>query len=168
MKRLLMSMMIAGFPVLLLNAQDGNISQIQAEARTVSRTPEGDRSHYGLWAKDLMKNWNKIKAKPRFASTEDSLRKHNEFSVLYSKAYYAYRQHDAHQTVLYGDSALLTGFDTPELFFYLADSYEQLGDDDSALKAYQQAKAKGFPAGAKALSEFKKRQKARKKALKNK
>ena len=136
-----MSMMIAGFPVLLLNAQDGNISQIQAEARTVSRTPEGDRSHYGLWAKDLMKN---------------------------SKAYYAYRQHDAHQTVLYGDSALLTGFDTPELFFYLADSYEQLGDDDSALKAYQQAKAKGFPAGAKALSEFKKRQKARKKALKNK
>ena len=53
MKRLLMSMMIAGFPVLLLNAQDGNISQIQAEARTVSRTPEGDRSHYGLWAKDF-------------------------------------------------------------------------------------------------------------------
>lgn len=150
-------MMIAGFPVLLLNAQDGNISQIQAEARTVSRTPEGDRSHYGLWAKDLMKNWNKIKAKPRFASTEDSLRKHNEFTVLYSKAYYAYRQHDAHQTVLYGDSALLTGFDTPELWFYLANSLEQLGKYDCALIAYQEAKDKGFSAGGKALSEFKKR-----------
>ncbi|MBP3756367.1 MAG: tetratricopeptide repeat protein [Prevotella sp.] len=147
-------------------AQDGNIQQIQAGARTVSRTPEGDRSHYGLWAKDMMKNWDKVKAKPRFSSPADSLQKYREFTTYYSQAYYAYRTHNADSTILYGDSALMTGFDTPELLFYMADSYEQLGDYDHALIAYQQAKAKGHPAGGKALSEFKKRQKARRKAAK--
>ena len=157
MKRLLMSMMIAGFPVLLLNAQDGNISQIQAEARTVSRTPEGDRSHYGLWAKDFINNWNKAKPKSQFASAADSISKHKDFVIYYSMAYYAYRDRDYAHMVEYGDSALHTGFDTPELWFYLANSLEQLGNYDRALIAYQEAKDKGFSAGGKALSEFKKR-----------
>ena len=138
-------------------AQDATLSQMQAEARTADRIPKGDRSHYGLWAKDFINNWNKAKPKSQFASAADSISKHKDFVIYYSMAYYAYRDGDYAHMVEYGDSALHTGFDTPELWFYLANSLEQLGKYDCALIAYQEAKDKGFSAGGKALSEFKKR-----------
>ncbi len=157
MKKSIISLVVLSCSVMSGYAQDATLSQMQAEARTADRIPKGDRSHYGLWAKDFINNWNKPKVKSHFASSEDSISKHKDFVMYYSMAYYAYRDSDYAHMVEYGDSALKTGFDTPELWFYLANSLEQLGNYERALTAYQEAKDKGFSAGGKALSEFKKR-----------
>lgn len=145
-------------------AQDGNIAQIRAEQRNRSRESGGDREYYGLWYKDLlMGKRDKKKVKPRFASPEDSLRLHKEFISHYTDAYNAFHAHKADSTILFADSALATGFESPDLYFFMANSYERLGDYKLAEAAFATAKEKGFPAGSLALKEFKKRQKARRK-----
>lgn len=145
-------------------AQDANISQIRQDASAVDRHPGGDREYYGLWYKDHL--LGRPEPKTRFESAEDSIQKRKEFIRLCAVAFEAYEQKDALKTVIYGDSALRTGFDNQQIFFYMADSYETLGDDERALTFYKEAKSHGIPGGSAALSAFKKRAKARKKEAK--
>lgn len=146
--------------VLTLSAQDGNISQMAANARSTSRTPEGDRSHYGLLYKDKLLS-GPI-AKPKFASPEDSIRRRGEFVTLCGKAFLAYDDKDALSTVLYGDSALRTGFDNAQLYFYMGFSYEQLGDYKRAEQSFKAARSRDFPGAKMALKAFRQRMKERK------
>ena len=145
-------------------AQDANISQMRQDASAVDRHPGGDREYYGLWYKDHL--LGRPEPKPRFESAEDSIQKRREFIRLCAVAFEAYEQKDALKTVVFGDSALRTGFDNQQIFFYMADSYETLGDDERALTFYKEAKSHGIPGGSAALSAFKKRAKARKKEAK--
>lgn len=149
-----------------LSAQDANISQMTSEARNVSKTPEGDRSYYGLWAKDRL--MDKTRYKRRYASPEDSIRKRNEFVELCGIAFKAYEEKDAMKTIVYGDSALQTGFDNAQIYFYMAVSFEKLGDLKQAGHYYKEAKAHGLPGGKEALAAFKKRMKERKNESKSK
>lgn len=143
-------------------AQDAYISDMTSNARQVSRTPEGDRGYYGLWAKDRL--LERPKSKPRYASPEDSIQKRKDFVHLCGIAFEAYEAKDVLRTVIYGDSALQTGFDNPQIYYYMADSFEILGDDERAGHYYREAKARGIPGGRETLAAFKKRAKARKKA----
>ena len=142
-------------------AQDASISQMSSDARNVSRTPEGDRTYYGLWAKDRL--LTSARYKPRYASPEDSIRKRQEFVELCGIAFEAYENKDALKTVIYGDSALLTGFDNVQIYLYMAVSYETLGDYKRAEHFYREAKAHGLTNGKEVLSSFRQRMKERKK-----
>ena len=143
------------------SAQDANISQIQSNAAIRSRTPDGDRSYYGLWAKDKLISPPQLKT--RWESAEDSIRKRGEFVTLCGQAFLAYDDKDALNTVIYGDSALRTGFDNAQLLFYMGYSYEKLGDYKQAERSFRTAKSRGFLGGKEALSAFKQRMKERKK-----
>ena len=165
-KRLWMMGVLATLVTGTTAAQDGYIQQIRSDARNVSKNPDGDRGHYGLWAKDHM--WGKKREKPRFESVEDSLQKRREFAQYYSDTYGAFNRKEWETTVMKGDSALMTGFDAPDLYFYIGTGYEQLGEYKQAEEAFRMSKQKGFSGGSLALSEFKKRQKARRKAEKQK
>jgi len=156
---LLMSLLIAPAATF---AQDANITQITSDAQQKSRTPEGDRSHYGLRYRDMLMALPEVK--PRYSSPEDSIRLRKEFVRLCAEAFSAYESGDALHTVVYGDSALRTGFDNLQIYACMANSYEELGDDARALQYFKQAKRVGMPGAKEALSAFKKRMKARKKA----
>ena len=143
-------------------AQDSYNENLTTVARIGPKFPEGDRSHYGLWAKDRL--LDRPVKKPKFESPEDSLRKVALFVHYCGKAFEFYRQKDATNTVLYGDSALRTGFDNRDLYLFMGYSYEALGDDAHATDCFKTAKKRGFPSAKFAYSEFKKRKKARKKA----
>ena len=143
------------------SAQDANIAQIKSNAAIRSRTPEGDRNYYGLWAKDKLMAPPKLKTK--WESPEDSIRKRGEFVTLCGQAFLAYDDKDALNTVIYGDSALRTGFDNAQLLFYMGYSYEKLGDYKQAERSFRMAKSRGFLGGREALSAFKQRMKERKK-----
>jgi len=149
---------------LSLSAQDAYITDMTSNAKQVNRSPEGDRGYYGLWAKDRL--LESPRYKPRYESPADSLRKRNEFVHLCGIAFEAYEAKDALKTVIYGDSALRTGFENQQIFFYMAVSLEKLGDDKRALHFYKEAAAHGYPGGKQALASFKKRAKARKKDAK--
>lgn len=143
-------------------AQDSYYENLVTVARVLPKYPDGDRSHYGLWAKDRLMDRPIIK--PKFESPEDSLRKVALFVHYCGKAFEYYSQKDAANTVLYGDSALRTGFDNRDLYLFMGYSYEALGDDARATDCFKTAKKRGFPSAKFAYSEFKKRKKARKKA----
>ena len=151
---LLMLVVVAG------RAQDIGLTQMISNASQISRTPEGDRSYYGLWAKDKL--LDKPKLKTRWESAEDSIRKQSEFVALCGKAFKYYDEKDALNTVIYGDSALRTGFDNPQLYFYMAFSYEELGDYKQAERSFKRAKSRGFAGAKQALAAFKQRMKQRK------
>lgn len=150
-------------------AQDANISQMRQDASAVDRHPGGDRDYYGLWYKDHL--LGRPEPKPRFESAEDSIQKRKEFIRLCAVAFEAYDQKDVLKTVVYGDSALRTGFDNQQIFFYMADSYETLGDDERALSFYKEAKSHGILVAVKrsrlSRSEPKPERKRQRKTLQN-
>lgn len=143
-------------------AQDSYYENLVTVARVLPKYPDGDRSHYGLWAKDRLMDRPIIK--PKFESPEDSLRKVALFVHYCGKAFEYFRQKDAQNTILYGDSALRTGFDNNQLYLYMGLSFESLGDDTHARYCFKTAKKRGFPYAKNAYAEYKKRAKARKKA----
>lgn len=161
MKQLILSCLLA-FAVGNISAQDIGLHQMISNAAIQSRTPEGDRSYYGLWARDKVL-YTPYKMKTKWESPEDSIRKRGEFVTLCSKAFLAYDDKDALATVVYGDSALRTGFDNAELYFYMAYSFETLGDYRQAERSFKAARSRGFPNARLALSAFKKRMKQREK-----
>jgi|GEM_PF-3071664 len=144
-----------------LKAQDADIMQIASEARQKQRTPQGDRHHYGLRYRDLL--MAPPPTTPRWESAEDSARQRQEFVRLCAEAFRHYDQRDALGTVVYGDSALRTGFDNLQIYAFMANSYEELGDDERALEYFKKARTHGVPGGKEALAAFKKRMKARRK-----
>lgn len=150
---------------LVARAQDSYNENLARVAHVVPKFPEGDRSHYGLWAKDHL--LDRPVVKPKFESAEDSVRKVRQFMHYCSKAFDYYKTHDALNTVVYGDSALRTGFDNREIYLYMALSYETLGDYERAATYFKAAKRRGFPVAKAAYKEFKKRMKARKEAAKS-
>lgn len=158
--KLLITLCILTSLFMRVSAQDVNFSQMKSDAATRSRTPEGDRSHYGLWAKDKMMSPPKLKT--RWESPEDSIRKRGEFVSLCGKAFLAYEDKDALNTVIYGDSALRTGFDNAQLYFYMAYSYEELGDYKQAERSFKAARSRDFPGAKMALKAFRQRMKERK------
>ena len=164
-KIVLMAGLLAG-SVMTGYAQDIGLSQMISNATMRSRTPEGDRTYYGLWAKDKLLELPQLKTK--WESAEDSIRKRGEFVTLCGKAFLAYDERDALNTVIYGDSALRTGFDNAQLYFDMAYCYEQLGDYKQAEHSFKMAKKRGFAGGKMALAAFKQRMKERKKTEKNK
>lgn len=100
------------------------------------------------------------------ATPEDSIARHAEFMRHYNNAFEAYVAGDAPRTLLYGDSALQTRLQAADLIFYMAISFERLGLYQDARLAYRKAKAAGYAPAVIAYKDFRKRQKARKKALK--
>lgn len=162
MKRLILACLLA-VAALDSSAQDIGLHQMITNATLRSRTPEGDRSYYGLWAKDKLLS-APYKVKTKWESAEDSIRKRGEFVTLCGKAFLAYDEKDALSTVIYGDSALRTGFDNAQLYFNMAFSYEQLGDYRQAERSFKAARSRGFPHASEALSAFKKRMKQRKRS----
>lgn len=161
-KGLTLLICLLGTMPIVLMAQDSYTTNLANVARIVPKFPDGDRSHYGLWAKDHLLDRPKIKS--RFESPEDSIRKCALFMRYCTQAFEYYKQKDALNTVIYGDSALRTGFDNSDLYFYMGFCYEALGDYDRARNFFRTAKTRGFPASKFAYSEFKKRMKERKKA----
>lgn len=97
---------------------------------------------------------------------EDSLLRVKEFTRLCRLAYDAYDEGDALGTVVYGDSALSKRFHTPELYFFMAVSYEKIGFYKDAQWAYKKAIRAGHMVAPKTYAGFKKRIKARQKAKK--
>ena len=163
-KKVMMTICLVAAMTVKGHAQDTSLSQMISNAATRSRTPEGDRSYYGLWAKDKLISPPKLKTK--WESAEDSIRKRGEFVTLCGKAFLAYDGKDALNTVIYGDSALRTGFDNGQLYFYMAYSYEELGDYKQAERNFKAAKSRGFTGAKMALAAFKQRMKERKGAKK--
>ena len=96
-------------------------------------------------------------------SMEDSLKRVSEFKRLCQLAYDAYEADDALHTIIYGDSALSKRYHTPDLYLFMAVSYERLGAYSEARQTYKKALAAGHPAGSIAYKGFKKRQKQRQK-----
>ena len=159
MKQTIMTLllMVAGNIVAL--AQDANFSELHSNTSQRSRTPEGDRGYYGLWAKDKLLTPPQYKS--RWESAEDSIAKRKEFVNLCGKAFIYYDEKDALNTVIYGDSALRTGFDNDRIYFCVALSYEQLGDYKQAERTFKQARSRGIPNAGRALKAFRKRMKER-------
>ncbi len=91
-----------------------------------------------------------------------------EFLRLCNLAYEAFEQHNALRTIIYGDSALHTRFHTPDLYFFMAVSFEQLGSYEEADWAYRKALGAGYQNALTIYNDFKERQKQRKIAEKAK
>lgn len=98
----------------------------------------------------------------------DSIKRRAEFTRLCRLAYDAYESGDSYHTIVYGDSALRKHFHTPELYFFMAVSFDKLGDYKDAKYAYKQAVSAGYPNGQLAYKAFKARQKELKNKNKNK
>ena len=96
----------------------------------------------------------------------DSLARVHAFSELCRKAYDAYEAGDAYHTIVYGDSALQKRYHTPDLYFFMAVSFEKLGEYSGAEWAYKKAMKAGYVPAPKAYAAFKKRMKERKGAKK--
>ena len=99
-------------------------------------------------------------------SSADSIARREEFKRLCELAYNAYEAGDAVKTVAYGDSALQKRYHTADLYFFMAESLEQLGCYDDADWAYRKALGAGYPNALNIYNSFKARQKARKAAAK--
>ena len=95
-------------------------------------------------------------------SKEDSIARAKQFIRLCETAYEAYQQGDKVGTIVYGDSALRLGFHTPELYFFMAQSLEDVGEYREARWAFRKAALAGYPMGNKAYAAFKRRMKQRK------
>ncbi len=100
------------------------------------------------------------------AEEKEQLRK--EFLRLCNLAYDAFEHHNAHYTIVYGDSALKTSYHTADLYFFMAVSYETLGNYDDADWSYRQALGAGYPGALNIYNSFKEREKQHKIAEKQK
>lgn len=96
----------------------------------------------------------------------DSVARVRAFSELCRKAYDAYEAGDAYHTIVYGDSALQKRYHTPDLYFFMAVSFEKLGEYSGAEWAYKKAMKAGYVPAPKAYAAFKKRMKERKAEMK--
>ena len=92
----------------------------------------------------------------------DSIARREAFMRLCRLAYDAYDAGDAYHTVLYGDSALQKRYHTPDLYFFMAVSFERLGCYEDAEWAYKKSMKAGYAAALNAYNGFKDRQKQRK------
>ncbi|MBO6143915.1 MAG: hypothetical protein J6O54_01470 [Prevotella sp.] len=95
-------------------------------------------------------------------SAADSVARRELFKRLCRQAYDAYDAGDAVQTVQYGDSALMTRYHTPDLYFFMGVSFEKLGSYDEADWAYRKALGAGYPGALNVYKGFQERQKVRK------
>lgn len=91
-----------------------------------------------------------------------------EFIRLCNLAYDAFEHHDAHHTVIYGDSALQTSYHTLDLYFFMGISFETLGNYSKAEQNLRLALGSGFPDAQNIYRDFQERQKQRKIAEKQK
>lgn len=96
----------------------------------------------------------------------DSIARREDFKRLCRLAYDAYEGGDAVRTLQYGDSALQKRYHTPDLYFMMAVSFEQLGSYDEADWGYRKALASGYPGALSVYNDFKARQKQRKQEAK--
>jgi len=101
-------------------------------------------------------------------SSEDSIVRRELFKRYCQQAYDAYEDGDALKTIIYGDSALQTRYHTPDLYFFMGVSFEQLGSYDEADWGYKHALGAGYPGALDVYKDFKERQKQRKLAEKQK
>lgn len=92
----------------------------------------------------------------------DSIARREAFVRLCQQAYDAYEVKDYYRTILYGDSALRKRYHTPDLYYFMAVSFENLGDYKDAKWAFRKAAHAGYPKAPLALKAFKQRQKERK------
>ncbi len=112
------------------------------------------------------RNVDDVAIKNQTPEQKEALRK--EFLRLCNLAYDAFEQHNALRTVIYGDSALQTRYHTPDLYFFMAVSFEQLGSYEEADWAYRKALGAGYQNALTFYNDFKERQKQRKIAKKEK
>lgn len=110
--------------------------------------------------------WSRVRNVDDVAIThetrEDSIARRKDFMRLCRQAYDAYDAGDAYHTVLYGDSALDKRYHTPDLYFFMAVSFEKLGAYKDAEWAYKKAMSAGYSIAPKAYLAFKEREKERK------
>lgn len=92
----------------------------------------------------------------------DSIARRNEFKRLCELAYAAFESKDYYHTIVYGDSALQKRYHTPDLYYYLAVSYETLGDYEGAEMAYRLTARSAYMQVPDAYPAFKQRMKQRK------
>ncbi len=144
--------------------------------------------HKGLRTQEENSNYGGVGAEPNFngggtywsrarnvddvaithETREDSIARQEEFKRLCQLAYDAFNASDAIKTIVFGDSALMTRYHTPELYIYMAISYEKLGNDKDAAWAYRKAIDSGYPGSTAIYKGFKKRMKERKAEAKHK
>jgi len=101
-------------------------------------------------------------------SSADSIVRREEFKRLCQLAYDAYETGDAVKTIQYGDSALQKRYHTPDLYYFMAVSLEEVGSYDEADWAYRKALGTGYPNALNIYNSFKARQKERKAETKRK
>ena len=110
--------------------------------------------------------WTRVRNVDDMAITHetaaDSIARREEFKRLCQLAYDAYEGGDAVGTLQYGDSALHKRYHTPDLYFMMAVSFEQLGSYDEADWGYRKALASGYPGALNIYNDFKARQIQRK------
>jgi len=75
---------------------------------------------------------------------QDTLRRLSDFRRFCEMAYDAFEAGDAGRTIVYGDSALRQCYHTPDLYFFMGTSFEQLEDYKNADWAYRQALQSGY------------------------
>lgn len=92
----------------------------------------------------------------------DSIARRNEFKRLCEQACEAFRAKDYYHTLVYGDSALQKRYHTGELYYYMAVSYETLGDYEGAEMAYRLTAQSAYMEVPDAYPAFKQRMKQRK------
>ena len=114
--------------------------------------------------------WSRVRNVDDVAITHetaaDSIARREDFKRLCRLAYDAYEGGDAVRTLQYGDSALQKRYHTPDLYFMMAVSFEQLGSYDEADWGYRKALASGYPGALSVYNDFKARQKQRKQEAK--
>lgn len=101
-------------------------------------------------------------------SPEDSIARRNDFKRLCQLAYDAWDKSDYYRTILYGDSALTRRYHTPELYFFMAVSYEQYSDYKNAEKYYKKSLKAGYVPAIQPYKAFKQHKKELKAARRRK
>ncbi len=92
----------------------------------------------------------------------DSIARRAAFIRFCEQAYDAYEKKDYYHTITFGDSALSKRYHTPDLYYFMAVSFEQLGDYKDAEWGYKMAMRSGYQKEPAAYADFKERMKARK------
>ena len=92
----------------------------------------------------------------------DSIARRENFKRRCRLAYDAYDEGDAVKTIVFGDSALMTRYHTPDLYFFMGVSFEKLGSYDEAEWSYRHALGAGYPGAQNVYKSFKQRQQERK------
>lgn len=92
-------------------------------------------------------------------SAADSIARRNEFKRLCELAYDAYGVRDYYHTIMYGDSALAKIYHTPELYYFMAVSYDKLGDYKHAEWCFKRSLKAGYVPALEPYQQFKDRMK---------